>query len=110
LPLFGGLTVADYKTVRANWIFAYITPLVVAYDMAVVYRDALRHSCKGCGKIREPGERFSVRGKCLDCGNGRMLANARELRARSGPSFEHWYEEMRLRFEHRRVDDLQNDE
>jgi hypothetical protein len=39
-----------------------------------------------------------------------MLANSRELRAHSGPAFEHWYEEMRLRFEHRRVDDLQNDE
>jgi hypothetical protein len=66
--------------------------------------------CKRCQRERKPGELFSARGKCADCGNGRMLANSQGLRARSGPSFEHWYEEMRLRFEHRRVDDLQNDE
>jgi hypothetical protein len=66
--------------------------------------------CKRCQRERKSGELFSARGKCADCGNGRMLANSRDLRARSGPEFEHWYEEMRLRFEHRRLDDLQNDE
>jgi predicted nucleic acid-binding Zn-ribbon protein len=56
----------------------------------VVYRDALRIDCKVCGKIRDPGERFSVRGKCLNCGNGRMVKNKHELQAHRGPLFDHW--------------------
>lgn len=56
----------------------------------MVYRDALRFACKGCGKIRDPDERFSVRGKCLDCGDGNMLRNANDLRSHRGFYFVHW--------------------
>jgi hypothetical protein len=33
---------------------------------------------------------MSARGKCVDCGEGKMLLNAYELRAHNGPSFAHW--------------------
>jgi predicted RNA-binding Zn-ribbon protein involved in translation (DUF1610 family) len=64
----------------------------------VVYRDALRFACKGCGKIRAPDERFSVRGKCADCGNGRMLRNKRDLIAHDGEHFVYWRERCRAAF------------
>jgi hypothetical protein len=53
-------------------------------------RKQHRAFCTGCGKPREAGERFSARGRCASCGEGRAIANARELRAHSGPAFERW--------------------
>ena len=56
----------------------------------MVYRDALRHSCKRCGKLRNPDERFSVRGRCQACGEEPMVANANQLREHRGEFFDHW--------------------
>lgn len=35
-------------------------------------------------------ELFSARGKCQECGNGRMLRNAHELRTMSGEAVLRW--------------------
>ena len=54
------------------------------------YRDWYISHCRSCDREREPGERFSARGKCVECGEGRMIANRRELREHDGPFFDHW--------------------
>lgn len=104
------MTPGNYKRNRANWSFAYVTPGVGSYDSRVVYRSALRVSCKRCQRIRNPDERFSVRGLCRSCADRAMVETKHQLQAKKGPRFEHWYEEMRLRFEHQRLDDLPSDE
>lgn len=57
---------------------------------AVPWQSQHTSHCRACGREREPGETFSRRGKCDDCGEGRMIANRRELREHSGPFFVHW--------------------
>lgn len=56
----------------------------------MTWRDWNRSHCRACGKVREQGERFSARGKCVDCGEGRMIANARQLKAHDGEFFHDW--------------------
>lgn len=46
--------------------------------------------CRSCGRERPDGELYSRRGKCDECGEGHMIDNRRQLRAHSGPWFDHW--------------------
>lgn len=54
------------------------------------WKDNYRADCRACGRLRGPDERFSARGKCPDCGIGRMTANALELHTHRGDFHEHW--------------------
>jgi len=58
--------------------------------------------CRVCGGSPELVGPISARGLCQADAEAHQLANTAQLRARSGPMFEHWYEQMRLRFEHPR--------
>lgn len=62
------------------------------------YRDWLILECRHCGREREDGERFSARGRCVDCGEGRQIANRRQLHAHAGPFFDHWRERCAAAF------------
>lgn len=53
-------------------------------------RKQLIGYCRRCGRPREEGERFSARGRCVDCGEGEMIENVRELKAHDGPRFQRW--------------------
>jgi hypothetical protein len=74
------------------------------------YRDYEISHCRSCGREREEGERFSARGKCAECGEGRMIQNARELAASNGPFFEHWRRRCAAAFGVTLMDDLDNDD
>jgi hypothetical protein len=56
----------------------------------VPWLSHLTANCRSCGREREEGELFSRRGKCEECGEGRMIENRRQLRAHDGPWFVHW--------------------
>lgn len=46
--------------------------------------------CRRCYRhVSECGP-LSARGRCVECGEGAMLANARELAAHSGPAVLRW--------------------
>lgn len=62
------------------------------------YRDWYIAQCRICNRTRADGERFSARGKCPGCGDGRMIENYRQLAAHSGPHFEHWRRRCRAAF------------
>jgi hypothetical protein len=54
------------------------------------WRGDKRLFCKVCGRAREEGERFSVRGKCDTCGPAMVIVNATQLHEHRGPFFDHW--------------------
>lgn len=54
------------------------------------WRGHTTRNCKICGRLREPDERFSARGKCPACGLGHCVDNAIQLHEHDGPWFEHW--------------------
>jgi hypothetical protein len=56
----------------------------------VPWRRQIRATCFVCDRPRLPGERFSARGKCPDCGNDRMIQNVHDLEAHKGEFFDHW--------------------
>lgn len=45
---------------------------------------------------------MSARGYCPEHGDELMMDNLQQLRDHRGPMFEHWYEQIRLAFEHPR--------
>jgi len=66
--------------------------------------SSIRHRrCKVCGGGPDEVGQISARGLCAQDGNARMQRNNAEIRARSGPAFEHWYQQMHVRFEHPRL-------
>lgn len=76
----------------------------------MTYRDQTISHCRVCGRPREEGERFSARGKCSECGDGRMLENSRQLAASTGPYFDHWRRRCAAAFGVTVIDDLERDE
>jgi hypothetical protein len=74
------------------------------------YRDYEISHCRGCDRPRREGERFSARGKCVECGEGAMIENARQLAASSGPFFEHWRRRCAAAFGVTLVDDPKSDD
>jgi len=49
-----------------------------------------RQTCKACGAHRSTVGHVTWRGYCIDCGKARHLAEVDQMRAHSGPFFEHW--------------------
>ena len=49
-----------------------------------------RETCVHCERHIDECGPLSARGKCLDCGIGRALDAAEQLRAHRGPLFEKW--------------------
>jgi hypothetical protein len=54
----------------------------------------LRARCIVCERVRREAELFSARGKCPNCGHGRMIENVHAMRARSGPNWLRWRRAM----------------
>lgn len=54
------------------------------------YSYQVARNCRGCGREREPDERFSARGKCADCRVRRMVDNVCGLHGHTGPEFLRW--------------------
>lgn len=74
------------------------------------WRGHKRPTCKICGRPRQEGELFSARGKCPDCGNGRMLTQTGEMRDHSGVYFQEWRRQVAKSVGAVVLDDLQRDE
>jgi len=49
-----------------------------------------RVTCKLCGRHRDECGQLSARGKCADCGDGRMSENLAQLRQHAGPHYRAW--------------------
>lgn len=60
------------------------------YAPSVVPRGVRRTQCVSCHRSTAECGALSYRGKCVDCSTRRALDNATQLRAHSGPYFEHW--------------------
>lgn len=56
----------------------------------MAWRGERKLICARCNRERREGELFSRRGRCVDCGDNRCVDNYRQLRAHSGPHFDHW--------------------
>jgi hypothetical protein len=46
--------------------------------------------CKECGALARDGHHISATGLCAPCGERIELENHAQLRAHSGPWFDHW--------------------
>lgn len=66
--------------------------------------------CYRCGRPREEGERFSRRGRCVECGDGEMIRNVRELKRHDGPRFLRWRRGVAASVGAILLDELQTDE
>ena len=54
------------------------------------WRGATGQTCKRCERdVSECGP-LSARYRCRECGDGAHLAEVHQMRARSGPWFQHW--------------------
>jgi hypothetical protein len=57
---------------------------------AMPWRGHAADVCKRCGRpVSECGP-LSARYRCVDCGEGEMIHNVRELKAHTGPRFLRW--------------------
>jgi hypothetical protein len=57
-------------------------------------RGYQRKTCKDCGGERSEIGHVTWRGYCLPCGQHRAVTEVNEMRAHSGPHFEHWRRSM----------------
>ncbi len=53
-----------------------------------------RKTCKDCGGERQNVGHVTWRGYCIACGIARQHAEIDQLRAHSGPHFNHWRKQM----------------
>lgn len=68
------------------------------YSPAGMARGVRRTHCGVCRKSIEEVGKLSTRGKCQGCADERMVENAAQLHAHSGPFFEHWLRRTRAAF------------
>lgn len=61
-------------------------------------RGVRRTHCVTCSKPIADCGRLSTRGKCQECGDRRLIENAMQLHAHSGPFFDHWLRQTRRAF------------